>query len=88
MTVRLKNVSSTGWRGRDFDGKELVAEPGQEVEMTAPRARKAMDDYPGKFELVDQPHVPRGMMEPDPSVEAPPLVLLEQPQPKIKKHKR
>lgn len=57
--MRIKNVGTTSWRGYDFDGTALSAEPGQEVEMSGIRAKAVLKDYPRRFVLVvDSPIVP------------------------------
>lgn len=47
--MRLRNIGWTAWRGQDYNGAELRAAPGQEVEMSDDRAMKVLRDYPKRF---------------------------------------
>lgn len=51
--AKVKNIGTMGWRGWDFDGRELHVMPGQEIEMSDARAAQLMADFK-TFELAGE----------------------------------
>jgi hypothetical protein len=51
--MRLKSFK--GYRGFDFDGKAISAEPGGEIACSDRRGARLLADFPGGFEVVGVP---------------------------------